>query len=75
MSQQVHSEGYNEKLIEHANKLALKRPDLNLLRRHPITAIRCLGILAYKVYRSISLPIQARLSALSQVPVPAKHMP
>jgi hypothetical protein len=36
MSQQVHPEGYNEKLIEHANKLALKRPDLNLLWSHPI---------------------------------------
>jgi hypothetical protein len=30
----VHNSGY-KKLIEHANKLALKKPDLNLLRSHP----------------------------------------
>jgi hypothetical protein len=43
-------------------------------RRDRIVVIQCLGILDYMVYRSTSLPIQERLSALSQVPVPAKHM-
>jgi hypothetical protein len=36
MSQQVQPEEYYKKLIEHANKLALKKPDLNLLRNHPM---------------------------------------
>jgi hypothetical protein len=35
MSDQVHTEEYYKKLTEHANKLALKKPDLNLLRNHP----------------------------------------
>lgn len=35
MSDQVHSEEYYKKLTEHANKLALKKPDLNLLRNQP----------------------------------------
>src|SRR6266851_6820461 len=35
MSDQVHSGEYYEKLTEHANKLALTKPDLNLLRNHP----------------------------------------
>ena len=35
MSDQVHSEEYYKKLTEHANKLALKKPDLNLLRNKP----------------------------------------
>ena len=34
MSEQINPEGYHKKLIEHANELALKRPDLNLLRSH-----------------------------------------
>jgi hypothetical protein len=36
MSQQVHPDEYHEKLTEYANKLALKKPDLNLLRAHPM---------------------------------------
>lgn len=35
MSDQPHPEEYYKKLAEHANKLALKKPDLNLLRNHP----------------------------------------
>jgi hypothetical protein len=36
MSKQVDPEEYHTKLIEHANVLALKKPDLNLLRNHPM---------------------------------------
>jgi hypothetical protein len=35
MSDQVLPEEYYKRLAEHANKLVLKKPDLNLLRDHP----------------------------------------